>query len=236
MADEGFDIPVNLDIDDAERELLKLQKKISRTKISLDVAIGNKEELKQALAENEAAAAAIRAKRDNGTFTGADVRALEELSLQWTQIRKQIVAADAAERGYRATISATSAEYATLAQAIENRETEAAVSALRDKFHALGEELVKPIQRIKVNTCTTSPPQSILLIVSAAALANPITASPAACASSGISRFSKNPAKVSSGILNFAHKSCPSAVHPTDEIALLNIVARFVPKFMKSKL
>ena len=43
MADEGIDIPVNLDIDEAEKELLKLQKKISRTKISLDVAIGNKE-------------------------------------------------------------------------------------------------------------------------------------------------------------------------------------------------
>lgn len=150
MADEGIDIPVNLDIDDAERELLKLQKKIGRTKVSLDVAIGNKEELKRALAENEAAAAAIRAKRDNGTFTGADVQALEELSLQWTQIRKQIVAADAAEKGYTAQIAAAEAEYAKLAQAIESKETETAVSALRDKFHALGEELVKPIQRIQV--------------------------------------------------------------------------------------
>lgn len=150
MADEGIDIPVNLDIDDAERELLKLQKKIGRTKVSLDVAIGNKEELKRALAENEAAAAAIRAKRDNRTFTGADVQALEELSLQWTQIRKQIVAADAAEKGYTAQIAAAEAEYAKLAQAIESKETETAVSALRDKFHALGEELVKPIQRIQV--------------------------------------------------------------------------------------
>ena len=62
MADEGFDIPVNLDIDEAEKELLKLQKKISRTKISLDVAIGNKEELKKALAENEAKSRSIEAK------------------------------------------------------------------------------------------------------------------------------------------------------------------------------
>ena len=46
MADEGIDIPVNLDVDDAERELLKLQKKIGRTEISLDVAIGNKERVK----------------------------------------------------------------------------------------------------------------------------------------------------------------------------------------------
>lgn len=149
MADEGIDIPVNLDIDEAEKELLKLQKKISRTKISLDVAIGNKEELKKALAENEAAAQALNAKRKDGTFTGSDLRALEELSLQWTQIRKQIVAADAAERGYRASIASASAEYAKLAQEIESGKTETAVSALRDQFHALGEEMVKPIRKVQ---------------------------------------------------------------------------------------
>ena len=115
MADEGFDIPVNLDIDDAEKELLKLQKKIGRTKISLDVAIGNKEELKKVLAENEAKSNAIKAK---GTITPEERKQLVYLGSQWVAIQTQIRAAEAAERKYTAAIKATVAEYGKLSQEI----------------------------------------------------------------------------------------------------------------------
>lgn len=115
MADEGIDIPVNLDIDDAERELLKLQKKIGRTKVSLDVVIGNKEELKKALAENEAKSSAIYAK---GAYTPEDRKQLVYLGNQWMEIQRQIRAAEAAEIKYNAAIKAAVAEYGKLSQEV----------------------------------------------------------------------------------------------------------------------
>lgn len=117
MADEGIDIPVNLDIDEAEKELLKLQKKISRTKISLDVAIGNKEELKKALAENEAKSRSIETK---GGLTSEDRKQLAHLGSQWMAIQKQIRDAEAAEIKYNAAIKAAVAEYGKLSQEIND--------------------------------------------------------------------------------------------------------------------
>ena len=115
MADEGIDIPVNLDIDDAERELLKLQKKIGRTKISLDVVIGNKEELEKALAENEAKSSRIK---ENGAFTAEERAQLVYLGNQWMEIQRQIRAAEAAEIKYNAAIKAAVAEYGKLSQEV----------------------------------------------------------------------------------------------------------------------
>lgn len=113
MADEGIEIPVNLDINDAEREMAKLQKEIGRTKVRLQVEIGKKGELQKKLAENAAKADVIQIE---GSGSPADLEALRQSEMEWTSINKQIREADAAIGAYNARIAAATAEYQRLAQ------------------------------------------------------------------------------------------------------------------------
>lgn len=151
MADDGIEIPVSLDIDDAEKELAKLQKKISRTKISLDLAIGNKEEYMKAYAAISAEADAVQEKMNSGEYSeGAGSVMLAEISKRWTLIEKQIREAEADERRYRAVIASCTTEYGKLSQIIAqaNMQENKGVGAM-EALRNLAEEFAVPMFKLQ---------------------------------------------------------------------------------------